>query len=78
MNRVILEGEIVRSLKSENNIQFDINVGGDTFYCEAHDDMSKYVELKHGEKVHVVGRLAKRKFDGGNVCFVIAEHIYFL
>lgn len=78
MNQVNLEGEIVRSRKSENKIQFDIKVGGNTFYCKSYDDMYQYEELKPGEKVGVVGRLAKPKFDGGNLCFVIAEHIYFL
>lgn len=76
MSNVILEGEIVRSLKSENNVKFDVKVNDSIFHCEAWGNMCKY-NFKSTNKIRLVGRLEKRKFEGGNVCFVVAEHIEF-
>lgn len=77
MNSVVLEGDVTGCIKVIDCIALFINTGDDVFHCEAPCEKYNFEELKEleGEKIRVIGRLAKRECFGSVIYEVIAEHI---
>ena len=57
MNKVILEGEVITSIKIKDCIIIGIDTGNNVLTCEVKDDLCEYVEIKNGERIRVLGRL---------------------
>ena len=76
MNEVILEGEVVTSIKIKDCIIID--TGNNVLTCEVKDDLCEYVEIKNGERIRVLGRLEIIGTESVHGYGVIADQIDFL